>query len=840
MEKISVIGLGKLGSSMLACFAHKGWDVIGVDVLQSSVNSINNGHSPIYEPGVEELINTNSSRIKATQDIVQATLDSSASFIIVPTPSRKNGSFTIEFVEKAIRSIGLALKNKDSYHLVIVTSTVMPGDTERMKDILEDVSGKTCGEHFGVCYNPDFIALGKVVHDFLNPDMILIGESDIKAGDILSKIHEKLIDNDPSIHRMSFHNAELAKIGLNSYCVMKICFANIIGEICERMPTGDAEKVLDAIGADTRVGKKYFKPGLAAAGPCVKPETLIQTNDGMKPIIALNIGDKVLTHLGRYRKITKIFTRPYKGSLIKITAMGYPSKPIITTPDHPIWAAKRLTKGNKYRMVATTGQKRLGITEGFGSPDFFEAYKLKHADAILMPVLNLDPIEIPVLSFKTHSQSPLPARLEITPRLLKFFGFYISEGSSWNEEIKISLHKKETEFAEEIKTIVTEHFGLHPKIKPHGDNGIKVKFSCVNLAPYLKATFGGHANEKRVPLDWLALPEEYLIELLRGIWYGDGSRSEDRLTFGTVSPELCRFIQLAFLRFGIASTVRVAEARTGTDGVKHQRAYFLRVDNGTFFPEMNRILPELFIKAPKGSNLSWCKDSAIGYNIKEVSEEPYDGLVYNLEVEEDNSYVLEWGTVHNCFPRDSRAFRSAARSLDIDFTFSEVADEINSYHKNTRIPNLLLSILNEKSVTEISVLGMSYKEDINVIDESAAIEAIKQLAKSGVSIKVYDPASNEVAKKELASFPEIEFCNSAKECIEGTEVCFIGTPWKEFRQLSVEDFTKGMGENPTVFDSWGIYRSNEISTSPDIDYRRIGKPNTNINMLIPFLTSDNE
>jgi UDPglucose 6-dehydrogenase len=130
------------------------------------------------------------------------------------------------------------------------------------------VSHKKCGQDFGLCYNPDFIAIGRIVHDFLNPGMVLIGQSDPAAGQKLQDIHERLVDNKPEFHRMSYHNAELAKITLNSFCTLKITFANTIAEICENMPGGDAREVLSAVGADSRVGEKYFRGGLAYSGPC--------------------------------------------------------------------------------------------------------------------------------------------------------------------------------------------------------------------------------------------------------------------------------------------------------------------------------------------------------------------------------------------------------------------------------------------------------------------------------------------------------------------------------------------------------------------------------------------
>lgn len=267
-EVISVFGLGKLGCTMLACFAHKGWQVIGVDINEEFVDKVDKGISPIYEPGVDDLIKMNRDRISATTDPDYAVNNSSISFVIVPTPSTKDGYFSTKYVESVAAKIGSILRLKDEYHLVVITSTVLPGDMETIIKLLEKTSGKKCSEDFSVCYNPDFIALGSVIKDFLNPEMVLIGESDKKAGNILMNVHKNLVDNNPNIHRMNLNNAELAKISLNAYCTLKITFANILAEICEKMPGGNVDAVTNAIGDDMRIGRKYLKGGLSYGGPC--------------------------------------------------------------------------------------------------------------------------------------------------------------------------------------------------------------------------------------------------------------------------------------------------------------------------------------------------------------------------------------------------------------------------------------------------------------------------------------------------------------------------------------------------------------------------------------------
>lgn len=439
-ERLSVFGLGKLGCTMLACFASKDWQVIGMDINKLSVDTVNRGESPIYEPGVKELISKHQDNISATTDTEYAVMNSDVSFVIVPTPSTKDGTFSTDFVEAVAAEIGSILRSKDSYHTVVITSTVLPGDMMLIQNLLERTSGKKCSEDFGLCYNPDFIALGSVVRDFLNPEVILIGESDKKAGNTLENIHRNLINNSPNIHRMNFYNAELTKIALNSYCTLKITFANTLAEICENMPGGNVDQVTDALGDDPRIGRKYLKGGLSYGGPC--------------------------------------------------------------------------------------------------------------------------------------------------------------------------------------------------------------------------------------------------------------------------------------------------------------------------------------------------------------------------------------------FPKDNRAFTKSADSFGCTTPLAVRTDQINDYHRNERIPNKLLALMKEHKTKKLSILGLSYKIDTQLVEESAAISIINALIKEDVQLSVYDPAGMEDAKKEITDLDKIHFADSAENCLSGAKICFIATPWQEFKALSKQDFLNTMSENPIIFDGWSLY---PFENADDIKYIQIGK-----------------
>lgn len=254
---IAVFGLGKLGAPLAAILASKGHDVVGYDP-----------HPPVVdEPGLAEL--TAETRPWLIDDPTEAAELADVIFIVVPTPVTTGGDFSVQHVLDACRSIGQAIARGDAYKLVVIVSTVAPGTTRTaIVPALERASKKKAGQHFGVCYNPEFIALGNVIQGILSPDFVLIGESDQKAGDLLQDIYEGVLKNDAPIKRMAFDNAELCKLALNTFVTTKISYANMLSQLCERVPGGNIDQISDALGCDRRIGRAQLTGATAYGGPC--------------------------------------------------------------------------------------------------------------------------------------------------------------------------------------------------------------------------------------------------------------------------------------------------------------------------------------------------------------------------------------------------------------------------------------------------------------------------------------------------------------------------------------------------------------------------------------------
>jgi len=269
LKKLSVVGLGKLGACMAATFAQRGFQVVGVDINAEAVRKLNAGEAPVDEPSLPKAIRAGRKRLHASTD-AKAAAETDASFFIVPTPSMADGSFSNEFLMRAMQPVAQAVKAaRNKNHIFVLSSTTTPGACRQVIiPMLEQQLGGKCGKDFGFCYNPEFIALGNVVRGLLEPDMVLIGESDKRSGDLLAALYKKYNTNRPKIARMSITSAELTKISVNSYITAKISFTNQLRMIAEQYADTNIHQILDAIGSDSRINHKYLRAGLSFGGPC--------------------------------------------------------------------------------------------------------------------------------------------------------------------------------------------------------------------------------------------------------------------------------------------------------------------------------------------------------------------------------------------------------------------------------------------------------------------------------------------------------------------------------------------------------------------------------------------
>jgi len=324
--KVAVIGLGKLGIPMAAFYAEKGHDVIGSDIMPDLVDSLKKGTYKTCEPGVEETLQAFSG-IKFTTSIKEAVEFAKLIFVVVPTPSEEAGDFSDQFLVEALYDIGEGIKCSKEYKIVVVVSTIMPGTMEQVViPTLEEVTEKSCYKHFGVCYNPEFIALGSVMYDMDNPDVVLIGSNKQEDAIILQNFHISNISGlNACIHTMSFINSEIAKLALNCAIVAKISVANTIASVCEAIEGGDATVVTEFIGDDSRIGHAYFKPGLGYSGPCFPrdPRAFIELASEVESVFAMQEACEIVNNDVVTRIVYRVMDLVPKKSIVSILGTAY-------------------------------------------------------------------------------------------------------------------------------------------------------------------------------------------------------------------------------------------------------------------------------------------------------------------------------------------------------------------------------------------------------------------------------------------------------------------------------------------------------------------------------------
>ena len=267
--KISIFGLGYVGCVSLGCLAKNGHHVIGVDTNHAKVDQINSGRATIIEKDVDKIIAEQrmAGRISATTDNLLAVKGSDISIIAVGTPSTDKGHLNLQYIFKVAENIGEALKHKNTFHIIAIRSTIMPGTCDKFAEIVEYNSGKKRNEDFALVDNPEFLREGTAVKDYYNPPLTLIGSDNMKAAEKVAKLYRQL---PAEIIITDLKIAEIMKYINNTYHALKISFSNEIGNICSELGI-DSHEVMDIFCKDKQlnISPYYFKPGFAYGGSCL-------------------------------------------------------------------------------------------------------------------------------------------------------------------------------------------------------------------------------------------------------------------------------------------------------------------------------------------------------------------------------------------------------------------------------------------------------------------------------------------------------------------------------------------------------------------------------------------
>jgi len=266
---ISIFGLGYVGCVSLGCLAKNGFQVIGVDVNKTKVHLINQGLPTIIEKDIDTIIKEQykAGKIKATQDYHQAVMESDMSIMCVGTPLGEDGNLNLDYIYQTAKQIGDVLKNKNTFHIIVIRSTVIPGTNQKVSEIISDKSGKKVNIDFAVVSNPEFLREGSAVQDYYNPPFTLIGTDNDEAAEMMKQIYEKV---NGEFIRTEIKIAELIKYVNNSFHALKVTFANEVGTICKKLDI-DAYELMNIFCKDKQlnISSYYLKPGFAYGGSCL-------------------------------------------------------------------------------------------------------------------------------------------------------------------------------------------------------------------------------------------------------------------------------------------------------------------------------------------------------------------------------------------------------------------------------------------------------------------------------------------------------------------------------------------------------------------------------------------
>jgi len=328
--KISVVGTGYVGLVSGTCFAETGIDVVCVDIDKNKIDKLNNGHIPIYEPGLEDIYkrNVEKGRLTFTTDLKSSIVDADAIFIAVGTPSDEDGSADLKYVLGVAREIG---KNIDHYMVVITKSTVPVGTSAKVKKaIQEELSLRGADVPFDVASNPEFLKEGNAVDDFLKPDRIVVGTESAKAEKVMKRLYKPFLLNGHPIIFMDILSSEMTKYTANAMLATKISFMNDVANLCE-IVGADVNSVRKGIGSDARIGHKFIYPGTGYGGSCFPKDVqaFIRTADEngysldiLKAVEAVNYRQKSVL----YGKIKNHFKGDLKGKKFGIWGLAFKPK----------------------------------------------------------------------------------------------------------------------------------------------------------------------------------------------------------------------------------------------------------------------------------------------------------------------------------------------------------------------------------------------------------------------------------------------------------------------------------------------------------------------------------
>jgi len=706
---VGFVGLGKLGLPCALAIESLGHRVWGTDPSPTVARTVGCRTLPYEEPDAARLLQTSELEVVELDRLVQW---ADILFLAVQTPHEplyegvtrlpeSRCDFDYSALRAAVTQVDAAARRAGKSSRLALISTVLPGTIRR--EILP-----LCGPLLEICYNPFFIAMGRVVKDFLEPEFVLIGGDHT---DWLSQFYHTLHRRPQVV--LSLETAELVKMAYNTFIGMKIVFANTMMEVCHKLGADcDGVARAMALATDRLISGRYLYGGMGDGGGCFPPGELVMTAAGPVPIDQVAPGDMVLTIDGTYAPVVKRWERQYDGELVVVQVEGMP--PVRETVEHPLYVR------DDTRKIKSDGRRDTEhpISARLGDIRPVEADRLQaRAQFAAWPIL-LGEVERP-----GHA----------TDSYCYMAGWYLAEGSLDTRyhkhslrsgRITFDLHRRELSVAQKLATCTLE---LDPPKPTHAKGGgAAATISCVDnkssmrrgsshLTKLLGADFGRGCRGKKLP-DWVLRGDARTqAMILHGMINGDGGSYCKRVEFNTTSAALAFGVTMILDRLGCVGNLRLVKARghRTRGGFKGSGDYYVvrvgsaenvtRLERLLDIPSQRRVIRYPLTRSP-------VVDGHRMRRIHSLRREKYTGPVYNLWVDHPtHTFVTAAGAQANCHPRDGIAMSWLAQQLDLSHDL--FADLMKAREDQTEW--LAELALREAGELPLVLLGRAFKPDVS-------------------------------------------------------------------------------------------------------------------------------
>jgi UDPglucose 6-dehydrogenase len=866
-----MFGAGYVGLVTGTCFADLGHEVVIRDVVPERIERLRAGEIPIYEPGLDKVLERNADRVSFALDVREAVEGADFLYVAVGTPPLESGDADLSAVWSVIDELPADLLGRP---ILIMKSTVPVGTGDNVRARL-DARGLT---NIGYVSNPEFLAEGSAVVDFMNPDRIVVGAFESEDAERVVDLHAGI---ETEFVRTDVSSAELVKLAANAFLSTRISFINEIANVCD-LVGADVVDVAKGVGLDHRLGPHFLRAGIGFGGSClVGDETVLVRRNGRTQLQSLAAlydevdpgqSVEVLSWSpdddgAAYYPVDLVTRRPYRGDVLEIrTKMG---RRVTVTPDHPL-----VTRDGLKLAEQLTNEDWLPVAQGLASEPclrprilnvvgVFEAAGLEPASVIVRPhpdelsvLTSRDPGDIGPARFRdirygrasrshelaqldveledahfstSRSGNYVPASFVTDAEFWRIAGLYLAQGHgelspnhrlSWSfqPEREMSLVNDVVAFWRSRGTCARFHRSaaaanvfVHSRLHAH----------------WWAEQFGTHSHNKRLPDAIWDATENAKRAVLAGLWLGDGSWSYMNqgpsvvLQYGTVSRELADGMLRLLGDLGIVARLKVGRVKKST-----RDTYWFVVSGANqieqlldFVPQASRqpIIDSISRQAKRIAPAGYRREgNAAWVRVVAVDRRPYSGHVYSMEVEPTHTFVTTHGLViSNCFPKDVTSLKQLAGNSGYQFMLLHAVWEVNELQKR-RVVQKLQKHLGSLRGKTVALLGLAFKPNTDDMREAPSRVIAYRLLSEGAAVRAWDP----VARPD--DLHGIEISDSILDAVRDADAAVIVTEWPELASIASAEVRDAMAR-PIIVDGRNLL--DPVATrAAGFIYEGIGRP----------------